>query len=131
MQSTNLREFQQFVALFDFTRRITEVHVHHTWRPRQRDYRGAATIQAMRRYHVEEKGWRDIAQHVSIAPDGSVWLGRNFNWPPASARGFNGNSSAGPFMIEVIGDFDLRTARRRQSLGAVSGQCRAGLGAGA
>jgi len=60
----------------------------------------------MWQYHTEEKNWSDIAQHVSIGPDGKIWLCRNFNRAPASAYGFNGNSHSGPFMIEIIGDFD-------------------------
>ena len=99
-------EFEDVVEAFPFTRTITEVHLHHTWRPRQVDYRGVATIEGMWRHHTEVNGWSDIAQHVSVGPDGSIWLCRNFNWSPASAKGFNGNQVAGPFMIEMIGDFD-------------------------
>ena len=106
-QSVTAAEFAAVVRDFPWTRRITEVHLHHTWRPTQRDYAGRRTIEGMWRVHTEENGWSDIAQHVSVAPDGTIWIGRNFNWAPASAVGFNGNSRAGPFMIEMIGDFDL------------------------
>ncbi|ABA58350.1 Peptidase C14, caspase catalytic subunit p20 [Nitrosococcus oceani ATCC 19707] len=106
-QSVTGSEFQDVVAAYPFTRRVTEVHLHHTWRPRQQDYRGLATLEGMWRFHTQTHGWSDIAQHVTIAPDGTIWLCRNFNWSPASARGFNGNRKAGPFMIELIGDFDI------------------------
>lgn len=99
-------EFADLLHRFDFTRRVDAVHMHHTWRPTHADYRGEATIEAMWRYHTQEKGWRDIAQHITIAPDGAIWTGRNWNLPPASAVGFNGNDAAGPFMFETIGDFD-------------------------
>ena len=88
------------------TRTINAVHVHHTWRPRRQDFRGLATIEAMRRYHMEHNGWSDIAQHLTIDPQGGLWTGRNWNLAPASASGHNGTSSAGPFMIEMVGDFD-------------------------
>ena len=80
--------------------------MHHTWRPRQRDYAGHATILSMWRYHTQEKGWSDIAQHATIAPDGTIWTGRSWDLPPASSVGHNGNALAGPFMFEIIGDFD-------------------------
>lgn len=105
-QSVDAAGFTRLVQDFPWTRRIVEVHLHHTWRPRQSDYRGLRTIEGMWRTHTEVNKWSDIAQHVSIAPDGTIWVGRNFNWAPASASGFNGNAKAGPFMIEMIGDFD-------------------------
>lgn len=100
---------EQFAALLDkfpFTRNINSVHMHHTWKPNHAQYKGHETIVGMWRYHTETKGWQDIAQHITIAPDGSIWLGRNWNLPPASAAGHNGNSTAGPFMFEMIGNFD-------------------------
>lgn len=117
-------DFGALVRAFPWTRTITEVHLHHTWRPRKRDYSGLATIEGMWRHHTRVNGWSDIAQHVSIAPDGTIWLGRNFNWAPASAAGFNGNAKAGPFMIEMIGDFDvgretLEPAQRESTLAVI------------
>lgn len=100
---------EQFAALlekFPFTRKINAVHMHHTWRPNHAQYKGHETIVGMWRYHTETKGWQDIAQHITIAPDGSIWLGRNWNSPPVSAKGHNGSSVAGPFMFEMIGNFD-------------------------
>lgn len=100
---------EQFAALLDkfpFTRKINAVHMHHTWKPNHAQYKGHETIVGMWRYHTETKGWQDIAQHITIAPDGSLWLGRNWNLPPVSATGHNGNSIAGPFMFEMIGNFD-------------------------
>ena len=103
----NQQEFSELLAQFSFTRRINTVHVHHTWRPNHAQYRGHASIEGMWRHHTQVNGWRDIAQHVSIGPEGAIWLGRNFNLSPASAAGHNGSLASGPFMIEVIGDFDF------------------------
>jgi hypothetical protein len=100
------RTFRDVVERFHFRRKILEVHLHHTFRPNRAQYRGLETIHGMWRFHTQEKGWSDIAQHVSIAPDGTIWTGRSWNRAPASASGFNGSSAAGPFMIEMIGDFD-------------------------
>jgi hypothetical protein len=87
-------------------RKITAVHIHHTWRPTAGQWRGKQTVEAMRRVHME-KGWNDIAQHLTIGPDGTLWSGRSLAAPPASAIGHNGNASEGPFMIEMVGDFDI------------------------
>lgn len=106
-KSANRFEIQDIVTTYPFSRRITEVHLHHTQCPRQSDYQGLATIEAIWRHHTETNNWSDIGQHVTVAPNGAIWLCRNFNWAPASAKGFNGNSSAGPFMIEMIGNFDM------------------------
>jgi hypothetical protein len=102
----------QFVSLLassasELTRKIDAVHLHHTWRPTRSQFKGLATIEAMRNYHVNTKGWRDIAQHLTIDPHGFLWTGRNWNLPPASQAGRNGTSKIGPFMIEIVGDFDL------------------------
>ncbi|MBC6699350.1 caspase family protein [Hymenobacter puniceus] len=101
-----LAEFVAMLGQFRFTRRVTGVHMHHTWRPNRKQYAGRASIEAMWQYHTQHNGWSDIAQHISIAPDGTIWTGRNWNLAPASASGHNGNSLAGPFMFEMIGDFD-------------------------
>jgi hypothetical protein len=101
---------EQFLSLLasvrpSLTRRITSVHLHHTWRPTRAQFRGLATIEGMRNYHIGLK-WDDIAQHLTIDPMGTAWTGRNWNLPPASQSGKNGKPDAGPFMIEIVGDFD-------------------------
>lgn len=101
-----IEQFALLMQQFPFTRKITGVHMHHTWRPCHADYKGVATILGMWRYHTQTNGWRDIAQHISIAPDGTIWTGRDWNQPPVSASGHNGNNVAGPFMFEIIGNFD-------------------------
>ena len=98
----------QFQLLMDRTllrRAIDAVHVHHTWKPARADWRGEATIVAMQRYH-QSLEWDDIAQHVTVDPAGGIWTGRNWNLPPASSSGANGTASAGPFMFEMVGNFD-------------------------
>lgn len=105
-QEMTIAEFADLLERFPFSRTINSVHMHHTWRPRHADYRGKATIDGMWRYHTKVNGWGDIAQHITIAPDGTIWSGRGWNEPPASAKGHNGTRRAGPFMFEMIGDFD-------------------------
>lgn len=101
-----LNQFAELLAGFPFIRGVDAVHLHHTWRPDHSQYRGLSTIEGMWTFHTQTNGWSDIAQHISIAPDGSIWTGRSWNQAPASAIGFNGNSVVGPFMLAIIGDFD-------------------------
>lgn len=105
-QPLTLDQFAALLARFPFRRRIDAVHMHHTWKPARADYRGLESIVGMWRFHTQTNGWSDLAQHVSIAPDGIIWTGRDWNAPPASASGHNGTRAAGPFMFEMIGNFD-------------------------
>lgn len=105
-QRVTVDQFATLLQKFPFRRKVNAVHMHHTWRPRRADFRGHDTIVSMWRFHTQTNGWSDIAQHITIDPQGMIWLGRNWNLPPASAGGHNGNSTAGPFMFEMVGDFD-------------------------
>jgi N-acetylmuramoyl-L-alanine amidase len=115
-------EFSRLLRAFKATagtRRINSVHIHHTWIPnydhfdRQKQRLGSAAAAGrelcanMRRSHMNDRGFRDIAQHLTIDPEGNLYLGRAWNLSPASALGFNGSAQVGPFMIEMIGDFDI------------------------
>lgn len=101
-----LAQFSDLLNRYSFTRKINSVHMHHTWRPNHSQFRGHDSIVGMWTYHTQTNGWSDIAQHITIDPQGFIWLGRNWNAAPASATGQNGDSHAGPFMFEMIGDFD-------------------------
>jgi len=106
----SVAEFQQLLNSFPFTRKIDAVHMHHTWKPRRSDFAGEATIRAIYNNHTAPlpagRGWKDIAEHITIDPQGGIWSGRNWNDPPASSTGCNGTSQQGPFMFEMVGDFD-------------------------
>ncbi|HEX6096530.1 MAG TPA: caspase family protein [Thermoanaerobaculia bacterium] len=99
---------EQFARMLSFPwrRKIDAVHIHHTWRPTHAQWNGLESVRAMARHHTNVNGWSDIAQHLTIGRDGDIWTGRNWDAPPASATGYNGNSKSGPFMIEMNGDFD-------------------------
>ena len=103
---------EQFAAMLDQfpfrPGRINAVHLHHTWRPNHSQFARrdpVAAIEAMWRYHTGALGLSDIAQHITVDPRGVVWTGRDWNVSPASAAGNNGNADAGPFMVNLIGDF--------------------------
>jgi len=99
-------------------RRIESIHIHCTDHPNHSDFDAYAKLhhdhaageemcRRMWRYHTSKLGWSDIAQHVSVDPRGVMWVGRDWDRTPASARGHNGGPTRGPFMIEMIGLFDV------------------------
>ena len=50
-------EFALLVQRFPWSRRITSVHMHHTWRPNAAQYRGHESIASMWRFHTQERGF--------------------------------------------------------------------------
>jgi hypothetical protein len=95
-------------------RRIDSIHLHYTICPKRQDYDpddGRATLSAMWRFHTQRKKFVDLCQHLTVAPDGSVWTGRHWGLPPVSAAGYNGNRNSGPLAIALIGDFTLGYGR--------------------
>lgn len=99
----DLAGFAAEVAAYPWTRPILRVDMHHTWYPAHGDWRGVESVWGMHVFHTRDRGFADIAQHVTIAPDGQVWTGRDWNDPPASV-GCNMNGQA--FMFEAVGNFD-------------------------
>jgi hypothetical protein len=97
------QQFTELVSSFTWTRRIWRIDMHHTWFPTHDSFDDVAAIERMDRYHRDQRGFDCIAQHVSIAPDGTIWTGRDWNKTPASV-GFGMNE--GVFMFETVGNFD-------------------------
>jgi len=83
-----------------------ELHIHHTYKPDGADWKkrpdGFYWQEVMKRFHMEEKGWSDIGQHVTLLPDGSFVTGRDFAKNPASILGHNDRA----FAVEILGNFD-------------------------
>lgn len=84
-----------------------ELHVHHTYKPDHSDWNkrpdGLYWNQSMRNYHVNNRGWQDIGQHVTLLPNGKFVTGRDFGKTPASIQGYN----TGAFAVEMLGNFDI------------------------
>lgn len=107
--------FKTRVDNYPWKRSIIHVDVHHTWRPNHAQWQGEKSMRGMYHAHVVDRGFSDIAQHATIDPTGGIWSGRDWNKTPASMVGYNGNSRKGPFMFEMVGDFDRE---RDQLVGA-------------
>ena len=102
-----VNQYLELLKNMKIDREIKEIHLHHTWRPDKKDYEEASNkesvIYGMYKFHTESNGWDDIGQHISLAPDGTVWGGRDVNMDPASIKGRNKNALA----IEKICNFDI------------------------
>jgi peptidoglycan hydrolase-like protein with peptidoglycan-binding domain len=84
-----------------------EIHVHHTYIPNHSHFTGDnhQTLQSnMRRYHIQSRKFADIAQHVTLFPDGTFLTGRDLRKNPASILGHNYGL---PFCVEMVGNFDV------------------------
>ena len=109
-------------------RKVTRIQLHHTWKPNYADFDGGnhqRLQDSMRRYHMEERGWSDIGQHITIFPDGVVMMGRSLEKNPAGIVGAN----RGAICIECLGDFDegkdtMSEAQRRAIIETVAILCK-------
>jgi len=97
-------EFAQFIAK-PVGRQITSVQNHHTEVPGYKDFNGKnhfALLVGMRKFHVNERGFSDIAQNLTTFSDGTIALCRPMGQNPAGIKGAN----TGAICIEHVGNFD-------------------------
>ena len=81
-------------------RKPTEIVVHHTGV----DYPGLTPRQIMQRtrdFHVNTKGWTDIAYNFMLDPDGDLWEGRGLKHRPGATKGQNHRTMA----VCVMGNY--------------------------
>lgn len=60
--------------------------LHHTWSPNAAQFAGRSTIESIRRFHMETRGFKDIAANAYACPNGTVITGRPLtesNWAHA------------------------------------------------
>lgn len=83
------------------------LHIHHTWKPVGSQFNGSNHIamnESMRNYHMKTNGWDDIAQHLTLFPDGKFCTGRPLHKTPISIKGWNTKNN--PLAVEMVGNFD-------------------------
>jgi len=100
------QDFHKYVVNTQFTREITTIQNHHTWDP---DYASITpensemdALEAMRRFHIQVRGWSDIAQNITTFPSGNIGICRPIDITPAGIFGAN----HGAICIENLGNFD-------------------------
>lgn len=101
-------EFRNWLFRNKFKRKITLIQEHHTWFPSYKQFNGSnhfALLKGMEDYHVKKMGWNNIAQNITIFPDGMVAVCRPFDIAPEGSIGRRANSVG--IAIENVGNFDI------------------------
>jgi len=101
----NWKEFGTWLQTKHIKRKIIRVQQHHTWSPSYKHFKGNnhfSLLISMRKYHLKN-GFIDIAQNLTIFPDGKIAVCRDFEKTPAGIKGCNANA----LCIEIIGNFDI------------------------
>ena len=96
-------------------RKINKIIVHCTATPQGRE----VSINDVRRWHVEERGWRDVGYHFLISLDGTVEEGRPIEQTGAHTRGNNWDSIGIAYVGGLDSDMkplDTRTDAQKDSL---------------
>ncbi len=101
-RQVSLEECSEHIRQVPVERRISEVVVHHTWRPTAADYHGLTTVRGVRRYHMQQRGWSDNGYHIMIGPSGDIFLCRPMSRAGAHCRGHNQHSIG----LAYIANFD-------------------------
>ena len=96
-------------------RKVNKIIIHCTATPEGRD----VSIDEVRRWHVKERGWRDVGYHFLIRLDGTVEEGRPIEMTGAHTRGHNwdsiGIAYAGGMSKDMTEPKDTRTDEQKSS----------------
>ncbi|MFA5354085.1 MAG: N-acetylmuramoyl-L-alanine amidase [Thermodesulfovibrionales bacterium] len=101
----SVAEFGQWLSDNRFNRVVRLIQNHHTYSPSYKDFTGSnhfALLEGMERFHMVERGFSEIAQNLTIFPDGKIAVCRPLDTIPAGIKGAN---QAG-ICIENLGKFD-------------------------
>lgn len=115
-------EFKPWLSGQKITRKITVIQLHHTYSPSYKNFTGKNHLQLqqnMKNYHVQSRGFADIAQQFTIFPDGMIMTGRSLNTAPAGIKGANSNG----ICIECLGNFDKSGDAMTDAQKAAVSQC--------
>ncbi len=97
-------------------RKINKIIIHCTATPEGRD----VTINEVRSWHVEERGWRDVGYHFLIQIDGTIDEGRPIEQTGAHTRGHNwdsiGIAIVGGMSKDMTEPKDTRTEEQKEAL---------------
>lgn len=101
-----IQQFEDWIASITVARTVLIIQQHHTQSPNYALFDGNNHFelqQRMKNFHVHRNGWRDIGQHFTTFPDGSILTGGSLERSPACIGRQNANS----ICIEHLGNFDV------------------------
>ena len=96
-------------------RQIDQIIIHCSATPPSMDI----GIDTVRRWHVNERGWKDVGYHFFVKRDGTIEYGRDPETPGAHAKGFNSSSLGVCYAGGVDANMkphDTRTDAQKHSL---------------
>jgi len=97
-------------------RKINKIIIHCTATPEGRD----VSISDVRRWHVEERGWRDVGYHFLIRLDGTIEEGRPIEQTGAHTLNHNfdsiGIAYVGGMSKDMTEPKDTRTEEQKDAL---------------
>lgn len=99
-----LDEFKDWLGKQNFKRTIKLIQLHHTYIPNYSHFQGNnhfGLLISIKNSHLQ-RGFSDIAQNITIFPDGMIAICRPFDIAPAGIKGANEYG----ICIENIGNFD-------------------------
>jgi N-acetylmuramoyl-L-alanine amidase len=72
--------------------RVDRIFIHHTTGEQQDDK--AAWLRSIQRFHMQTRGWSDIAYSLLVDAQGVAYVGRGFGRVGAHTKGYNSTSVA-------------------------------------
>lgn len=108
----NMYAFDEYVKhhIQNNKRFITELHIHHCWKPYKSTYMNAddkqKIVDNIARLDNISNNNDGFTHHLLLTPDGNIWCVEDMNIAPASIKGRNGNDKFGPISVSILGNFD-------------------------
>ncbi|RVU86234.1 hypothetical protein EOL70_01945 [Leucothrix sargassi] len=83
---------------------INKITIHHTATRNEYGTTDLQRLRSARRYHIERRGWGDIAYHYLIAADGTIYQGRDESYRGGSSTNYGLDNN---LLIAVMGNFEV------------------------
>lgn len=94
---------------------ITRMTIHHSAVALPDNRQIAARLRQHQRYHMDDKGWVDIAYHVAVDRQGNIFALRNTAIAGDTATDYD---TTGHFLVLCEGNFDTEAVTEAQLNGA-------------